>query len=114
MEAISFVSIVTVDTRLAKSPDEYSLKNELGSASTRANVAASVTTSSLVAMRFMTRLRQAPMSAADTAAPSRSAAIGRMSPAWPLGATTPKAIWLAQAGTSPTRVAASAAATTSR
>ncbi len=76
-------------TRLARLPEEYCLKKELGSDSTRENVAASVTTSSLVATRFMTIERQAPINVLATPTPSSIAAMGRMRLGWPDGATTP-------------------------
>jgi hypothetical protein len=60
-------------------------------------------------MLAVTRLRHMVVSTLHTVAPSSNAATGPISPIWPEGATTPKAILLAQAGASPTSVTIRAA-----
>ena len=90
------------------------MKNDGGNASTRAKVAASEMTLSFAVTRAITRLRQAPINAADTVTPNSNAPMGRIRRAWPEGATTPKATWLAHAGNKPMAVTIAAAIKTSR
>ena len=104
---------MTFATRLAKSPEAYCLKNDVGSDSTRENVAASHVTSSFMVTRAIMMFRHALMRAVDIATPTSSAPMGAIRLACPEGATVPNAILFAHAGKRPMTVTANAAMITS-
>ena len=111
MDCIMFAMAVTLESRWARSPAAYCLKNEAGIESRRIMAAACTDTDSLVFTRVNTMVLALPMSSCAKITPTSRHATGATRPAWPESMTGPNTIWLTRGTSMPSRVTANVATT---